>query len=102
MEDLPLQLWNMRTFELIGSKCGGLIQVDRTINREQLFTAKMNVRRKESGFIPAEIDVIANNRNFIVKTKKCIKSESASKNRSRNTVDVSSELPRRSTKRKNR
>ncbi|GMP92133.1 hypothetical protein CsSME_00042487 [Camellia sinensis var. sinensis] len=44
--DLPFNLWNHRTFELIGKKCGGLLEIDcRTKSFDNLFEARV----KESG-----------------------------------------------------
>lgn len=43
--DLPFHLWSKSTFEMIGSKCGGLIEVDRrTSNFENLFQARLKGR----------------------------------------------------------
>ncbi|GMP84596.1 hypothetical protein CsSME_00038063 [Camellia sinensis var. sinensis] len=40
--DLPFNLWNDRVFEWIGSKCGGLIEVDRrTRTLGSLFEARL-------------------------------------------------------------
>ncbi|KAI7992518.1 hypothetical protein LOK49_LG12G01475 [Camellia lanceoleosa] len=56
--DLPFNLWNKRVFEWIGSKCGGLLEVDRrTRNFENLFEARLKVRGCGNGFLPAIVHV---------------------------------------------
>lgn len=56
--DLPLKWWSIEVFEEIGSMCGGLLQIDyRTKLMQHLFSAKIKVKGRESGFIPDEIDM---------------------------------------------
>ncbi|KAM7465492.1 hypothetical protein LguiB_013054 [Lonicera macranthoides] len=70
IEDLPLKWWTREVFELIGKRCGGLLEYDkRTTIMSQIFSAKIRARGNSSGFIPAEIDVCIEEDNFTVKLK---------------------------------
>ncbi|KAM7476990.1 hypothetical protein LguiB_024233 [Lonicera macranthoides] len=70
IEDLPLKWWTREVFELIGKRCGGLLEYDkRTAIMSQIFSAKIRARGNSSGFIPAEIDVCIEEDNFTVKLK---------------------------------
>lgn len=53
IEGLPLNLWNIHVFKVIGERCGGLIDVDKcTIEKKLLSHAKVQLRGSTKGFIP--------------------------------------------------
>ncbi|CAL5379590.1 unnamed protein product [Camellia sinensis] len=60
-----------RVFQIIGEKCGGLLEVDRrTIALDNLFEARLKVRGFDSGFLPAFMEVKVEGRSSMV----CLKS----------------------------
>ncbi|KAI7989503.1 hypothetical protein LOK49_LG13G01535 [Camellia lanceoleosa] len=68
--DLPFNLWKDRVFEWIGSKCGGLIEVDRrTIYFGNLFEARLKVRGYGNGFLPAKLHVQFDEISVVVRLK---------------------------------
>lgn len=68
--DLPLKWWNKEVFEEIGSKCGGLLQIDcRMESMQHLFSARIKVKGRDSGFIPDEIDMSIGAEKFTIKLK---------------------------------
>ncbi|KAI8016670.1 hypothetical protein LOK49_LG05G01071 [Camellia lanceoleosa] len=70
MRDLPFDFWKDRVFEWIGSKCGGLIEVDRrTRNFGNLFEARLKVRGYGNGFLPAKLHVQLDGISVVVRLK---------------------------------
>ncbi|KAI8027750.1 hypothetical protein LOK49_LG02G03124 [Camellia lanceoleosa] len=68
--DLPFNLWKDRVFEWIGSKCGGLIEVDRrTRNFGNLFEARLKVKGFGNGFLPANLHVQIDEISVVVRLK---------------------------------
>ena len=70
VEDLPLRWWTKEIFEVIGAKCGGLIQIHhRTEKMQQIFKAKLKVKGNPTGFIPSEIDIEVGEEEFTVRLR---------------------------------
>ncbi|KAI8012629.1 Pentatricopeptide repeat-containing protein [Camellia lanceoleosa] len=68
--DLPFSLWNDQVFQIMGDKCGGLVEVDRrTIALDNLFEARLKVRGFDSGFMPAFMEVKVEGRSAMVRLK---------------------------------
>ena len=68
--DLPLKWWRKDVFKAIGTECGGLMEVcERTLTMEQMFCAKIKIGGKETGFIPAEIDLSIEDEATTIKLK---------------------------------
>lgn len=56
--NLPFNLWNHDTFDLIGKKRKGLLEVDRrTKSFENLFEARLKLRGYECEFLPAILEL---------------------------------------------
>jgi hypothetical protein len=56
---LPLNMWNYHTFKIIGSMCGGLIEVDEeTKAATQLRYARLRVHGGTGGFLPAKLKIL--------------------------------------------
>ena len=65
VDGLPLNLWNLDTFKLIGEACGGLLEVARETSEQTfLMYAKLKVKGHMSGFldpivgIPCEDEIV--------------------------------------------
>uniref|UniRef100_A0A9I9CP23 DUF4283 domain-containing protein n=1 Tax=Cucumis melo TaxID=3656 RepID=A0A9I9CP23_CUCME len=67
---IPLNLWNMKTFQQIGKACGGLIKVaEETKTASNLIEAKLKIRYNYSGFLPAYVKIFDQEGNkFVVQT----------------------------------
>ncbi|KAM7486990.1 hypothetical protein LguiA_002999 [Lonicera macranthoides] len=80
IEDLPLKWWTREVFEIIGKRCGGLMEFDsRTATMKQIFSAKIRAKGNDSGFIPAEIDMCIEDEVFTIKLRVMSKFNTASR-----------------------
>ena len=55
---MPLNLWNLDTFKLIGEACGGLLEVARETNDQSfLMYAKLKVKCHNSRFLDPIVEI---------------------------------------------
>ena len=58
VEGIPLNMWNIHVFKVIGAKCGGLIDVDRaTAEFKFLNHARLQLKGNRQGFIPETLEI---------------------------------------------
>lgn len=58
IEGLPLNMWNNHVFKVLGSSCGGLLDVDiNTAEKTFLPHARLQFRGLEGGFIPQNLNI---------------------------------------------
>ena len=52
LEGIPLNLWNIHVFKIIGEVCGGLLEVaEETLNKSFLRFAKLKVKGPANGLM---------------------------------------------------
>ncbi|KAM7479194.1 hypothetical protein LguiA_027407 [Lonicera macranthoides] len=70
VEGLPINLWKNSIFEAIGRRCGGLIDIDvKTSKLQKLFLARIKVKGRTSGFIPASLRINTSSESFLVRLR---------------------------------
>ncbi|KAM7469618.1 hypothetical protein LguiA_007801 [Lonicera macranthoides] len=70
VEGLPINLWKNIIFEAIGRRCGGLIDIDvKTSKLQKLFLARIKVKGRTSGFIPASLRINTSSESFLVRLR---------------------------------
>lgn len=58
IEGLPLNLWNQHVFNVLGSKCGGLLEISRsTVDLTCLTHAEVKLKGLAGGFIQESMDI---------------------------------------------
>ena len=58
IEGLPLNMWNNHVFKVIGSKCGGLLDIAKdTVHLNCLTHATIKLKGKEGGLIQESLDI---------------------------------------------
>lgn len=58
VDGLPLNLWNLDTFKLIGEACGGLLEVSKeTVDQSFLRFAKLKVKGQQNGFLDPIVEI---------------------------------------------
>lgn len=59
VEGLPLNMWNINAFKVLGRMCGGLLDVDITTAEKTLLVhARLKLKGFEGGFIPENLSVL--------------------------------------------
>ena len=59
IEGLPLQMWNIHVFKVIGEACGGLLEVAKeTMKKSYLGYAKIKIKGFESGLMNPVIEIL--------------------------------------------
>ena len=59
IEGLPLQMWNIHVFKVIGEACGGLLEVaEETLKKSYLGFAKIKIKGFESGLMNPIIEIL--------------------------------------------